>query len=75
MKKMKLFKKLFKKKEEIIPEVKEIIEETPTGLICEMCKESIFGEQKIKTFAGKKYHLKPCFRNLMKQGKLQMKGY
>ena len=62
---------IFKKKEK--EEVVEIQEEA-TGLICQACNEAIFGEQKIKTFNGKKFHLKPCFRNLMKQGRLQMKG-
>jgi len=63
-------KNIFKKKEEVI-EIKEepkqeIKEEYP---ICAKCNMTIFPEQRVKTFDNKKFHLKPCFRELMKDAK------
>ena len=63
-------KNIFKKKEEVI-EIKEetkqeIKEEYP---ICAKCNMTIFPEQRVKTFDNKKFHLKPCFRELMKEAK------
>jgi hypothetical protein len=69
-------KNIFKKKEEKEFEsleeeankVKEelVKEEYP---ICAKCNMTIFPEQRVKTFDNKKFHLKPCFRELMKEAK------
>jgi len=70
---MKLFKNLFKKKEKEKIK-KEIIPEETSDLICAYCGMGINGEQKIKTFNGKKYHLKPCWRKLQKEAMNSFKG-
>lgn len=63
---IKFFKNAFKKN--IREEEKEIVEEETidTGLICKYCERSIFGEQKVRTFGGDKYHV-VCFRKLQKE--------
>ena len=67
---MKWIKNLFNKKETTTKEVEQTIETLePTSLICEYCKMSIFENQKIKTFNGKKFHLKPCWYKLLKDSK------
>lgn len=43
-------------------------------VICQHCGMPIYGDQKIKTFNSNKYHLKPCFRDLMKEAKRMAMG-
>jgi len=57
---MKLFKKLFKKK--------EIVEENNYP-ICEYCKNKILPHEQFKTFSKKKYHIKPCWKKIKKEVK------
>ena len=65
---MRFFSKLFGEKEELVEE--EVVEVVKlTGHTCDICKMSIQEGQKIKTFDNKKYHLKPCWRNLIKEQK------
>ena len=60
-------KNIFKKQK--VEEVKEVVEELDNkNLVCEYCKMSIYGEQKIKTVAGIKYHLR-CYRNMLKEAR------
>jgi len=67
--------KLFKKEveeepivvEEVIDEVEQVRD--PNEPICESCGLSISGEQRVKTFNGKKFHLKPCWRDVRKLAK------
>jgi hypothetical protein len=68
---------LFKKKEvvEETEEVEEVVEEPsykPSSedfIVCAYCDQEIFGDQRVKSWGGKKYHLKPCWRNLLKNAK------
>lgn len=66
---MGFFSNLFKKKQdkqpEIVVEQKQEVESND-GPICDYCKRSIFGQQKVKTFDNKKYHVKPCWFALRK---------
>ena len=39
------------------------------GIKCGYCGLGIHGEQQIKTYNGKKFHLKPCFRDMRKEAK------
>lgn len=80
---MKIFdkiKNLFKKKEERkIENLEEEVNKLNSELvkeeskqdypICASCGMPIYPEQRIKTFNNKKFHSKPCFRNLMKEAK------
>lgn len=74
---MKWIKNIFKKekKEEETPEVenKETVE-VKTGIICDACECEIFGEQKSVSKGGKRYHVKPCWRNLQKMAKNEAFG-
>jgi hypothetical protein len=69
-------KNLFKKEEVIAepiveeqPKEEVITSEKATGEICSHCGLSISGEQRAIHKFGKVYHLKPCWRELFKQGK------
>ena len=42
--------------------------------ICDACKLPIFGEQKSVSKGGKRYHIKPCWRNLQKIAKKEAFG-
>jgi len=68
---MGFLKNLFKKKEVLESESKkqELITIRDGYPVCEKCGLTIGKEQKIKTFNGKKFHLKPCWRNVMKEAK------
>ena len=69
---MKWIKKIFGKKEEE-PEVeKHVITEDRN--VCDFCGFEIFGEQKTIIKAGKRYHVKPCWRSLQKMAKKQAFG-
>ncbi len=72
---MKLFD--FFKKDKPSEKVEEVVveEENQSDLICNYCEKSIYGEQRIKTFDGKKYHLKPCWYKLRKDAVKLSKGY
>jgi len=66
--------KLFKKesKEQPIEEVEQDRDISfKTEPICESCGLGISEEQRVKTFNGKKFHLKPCWRDLRKLAKAQ----
>ena len=70
-----IFGRFFKKKKKEEVETKSVEQEkntTPTGMVCDYCKADIYGEQKIKTVNGKKYHLKPCWRKLFKEMKKEI---
>ena len=43
--------------------------------ICSSCDLPITSSQKIKTLDGKKFHVKPCFRQIMKQGRKEAFGW
>ena len=70
---MKLFNnfKNFLKKDDIQVEEQIVNDCNP---ICDYCGRSIFGEQKVKSFGGKKYHLRPCWRELQKQSYKKVYG-
>jgi hypothetical protein len=78
-------KSFFKKEQEVIPQV---IETAPVELvvqepiisngqevICASCGLGITEQQGVKSFNGKKYHSKPCFRNLRRQAEKIAMGY
>jgi hypothetical protein len=44
-------------------------EEPEKVLICPECQNRIFPGQKLKTYSGNKYHVKPCYRRIMKRSK------
>lgn len=70
-------KRIFKAKKKEVLEKREVIEEEheeATGLICDACKMPIYGEQKSIKKAGKRYHVKPCWRNLQKMAKKEAFG-
>lgn len=76
---MGFFKNLFKKKEKQIEAVEIKLEEikqqeNSDENTCEYCKRSIFGQQKIKTFNGKKFHVKPCWFKLRKDAQAYASG-
>ena len=68
---MGLFTKLFEKKKkkptEYIEEEEPIV--TYEGPVCHHCGMGIYGEQKVKSYGGKKFHLKPCWREIIKQSR------
>lgn len=70
---MGILKKLFcKKKEAEEAVVEEELEEPPIvdgDLICSQCNMAIHPGQRVKTFAGKKMHMKPCWFKLRKIAK------
>ena len=74
---MKFLKRIFVKKQKgAALEDKQFEEDIEaTSLVCEYCKMFIHKDQKVKTFNGKKYHLKPCWRNLQKDVKKQSGMY
>ena len=49
-----------------------ICPETTSEIMCEHCHLPIWGNQKIKTFQNKKYHVKPCWRDLQKIAKKEL---
>lgn len=78
---MKFLKNLFRKEEE--KEVQEIEKEVENfqqsnfneeELICDYCGFSIGRNQKVKTFGGKKYHLKPCWKRIRNDAKKINRG-
>lgn len=76
---MGIFKRLFKKekgKEAVVveEEKQEEVEMEPTGIVCAACELDIHGEQKSVKVAGKRYHVKPCWRTIQKMGKQQAFG-
>ena len=74
---MGFFKNLFQKKEiveEVVKEEPAYIPSVESEIKCHSCGMSIFGEQKVKTFGGHKYHLKPCYRQLLKDAMKVYKG-
>lgn len=74
---MGFFKKLFTKKEDIKVEDIEsenMEQEDKTVIrenICSACELEIHGEQKSVKVAGKRYHVKPCWRTIQKMAKEQ----
>lgn len=77
---MGIFKRLFKREkaeEVVVEESKEALEEVEpvsTGIVCAACELNIHGEQKSVKVAGKRYHVKPCWRTIQKMGKQQAFG-
>ena len=75
---MGFIKKLFRKKESIVKPVKEEpiqeVEEISNERICDACGLGIHGDQKSVCKAGKRYHVKPCWRNLQKMAKKEAFG-
>jgi len=75
---MGFLKKLFNKREkEELEDFKEkdICEEVQYrdgDPVCERCGLTIGREQKIKTFNGKKFHLKPCWYKLRREASVVM---
>ncbi len=73
---MGIFKKMFGKKEvEFEEPTEEEEEELPTvegDLICSQCNMAIHPGQRVKTFAGEKMHMKPCWFKLRKMAKASM---
>lgn len=71
---MGILKKLFGKKEVIEEEVIEEENHIEHGdyLICPQCDMAIHPEQRVKTFAGKKMHMKPCWFKMRKNAKALM---
>lgn len=70
-----IFKKDDAKKVEEEPTKIETPEEIPTGKnVCDACKMTIFNEQKSVSKGGKRYHVKPCWRNLQKMAKKEAFG-
>ncbi len=61
--------KIIEQAEKIEQGVEEEPKRIPTGdeHICEYCQQAIFGDQKVKTFQNKKYHVKPCWRKMHKE--------
>lgn len=49
--------------------VEEAEESEETGFICDYCKMAIHEGQRVKTYGGKKFHLKPCWYRLRKDAK------
>lgn len=70
--KMKWIKRLFglKEKEQVVEEVEDLGEET--SMECDYCKMSIYAGQRVKTYGGKKFHMKPCWYKLRKDAKATM---
>lgn len=69
---MGLLNKIFGKKEEeelVIEEEVEQFPEVARDLICSQCNMAIHSGQRVKTFAGKKMHMKPCWFKLRKSAK------
>ena len=66
---MGLLRKIFGKEKEAKEE--QIIQplEYNDDLICDQCNMPIHSGQRIKTFAGKKMHMKPCWFKLRKTAK------
>ena len=74
---MKWINRLFKrKKKEIYPvdEEEKKYKELYSEEICDACKSYIFSGQKSITKAGKRYHVKPCWRKLQKMAKKEAFG-
>ena len=75
---MNWIKKLFRKKqeEEILEQPKieepEEINLTETDKVCDYCGFPIYGEQKSISKFKKHYHVKPCWRKLLKAGKQEL---
>ncbi len=74
---MGILKKMFGKKEVELeePTKEEALEELPTvenDLICSECNMSIHPGQRVKTFSGKKMHMKPCWFKIRKMAKNSM---
>jgi len=73
---MGFLEKIFGKKKEVQEEdVQEKIEEPledSDDLICTQCNMAIHPGQKVKTFAGKKMHMKPCWFKMRKIAKSYM---
>ena len=65
---MGFFGNLFKKKEkkQELPMEEEVVSNEP---ICSFCNMSIAQTQAVKTYNGKKWHLKPCWREVRKMAK------
>lgn len=63
--------KIIEQAERIEQGIEEPVEEkrieTGDEPICEYCGRPIFGDQKLKTFQKKKYHVKPCWRKMHKE--------
>lgn len=75
---MGILNRIFGKKEEssIDESIEETIEESTEeyepqegDLICSQCKMAIHEGQRVKTFNGKKMHMKPCWFKLRKTAK------
>lgn len=73
---MGFLKKIFGRKGEAKKETPEVSEEPPLedsdDLICSQCNRLIHPGQKIKTYAGEKMHMKPCWFKLRKTAKALM---
>ena len=76
---MKFFKKLFENKssgDEVINDAP--LEQEDNSVIdkniCQACNLEIHGEQKSVKIAGKRYHVKPCWRSIQKLAKKQVFG-
>ena len=72
---MGFLKKIFGKKDKEIVDIEDEAEELPivdNDLICSQCNMQIHPGQKVKTFAGKKMHMKPCWFKLRKMAKASM---
>ncbi len=72
---MKFLKKLFGDKEKEISPVQEVEElsKVEEVIICSQCNMSIHPDQMIKTFAGEKIHMKPCWFKMRKEAKKLMR--
>jgi len=70
---MGFFSKLFGSKEPSIVEedVEEVTQEPEEDgeYKCSFCGMSIASTQQVKTYNGKKWHLKPCWREVRKMAK------
>ena len=69
-------KKLFTKKETAEEEVieEQLEDEVDDRNICAACELGIGSEQKSVKVAGRRYHVKPCWRNIQKMAKEQAFG-
>lgn len=66
---MGFFSKFFGKSKEVKEEVIVEEQEKTTDFlpICIACNKTIESHQKRKSFQGNKFHLKPCYRNIVKR--------
>ena len=73
---MGFFKKLFEKKEaKVETEQEEQVEEiVDYENVCAACELGIHDDQKSVKVAGRRYHVKPCWRNIQKMAKQQAFG-